>query len=182
LRAALIAAFSLMTGCAVLAPRPADPGLFLVPPSAAGRSASLTQSVRMTSDKGASFETLAAVEVEPRWLRVAALGPMGNRIMFLEWDGQRYQEQRDPHLPAEFPLKVVLRDLELALFPAAAVRSALPSDDWTLLEKPKVRELLLDGKPVIHIDYSTADPWNSIIHFRHLTLGYQLEIRPADVD
>lgn len=182
MRAALIASLGLLSGCALFTPRPADPGLFLVAPSAAGRSASLTQSVRMTSDKGASFETLAAVEVEPGWLRVAALGPMGNRIMFLEWDGKRYQEQRDPHLPAEFPAKVVLRDLELSLFPAAAVRGALPDDDWQLVEKPGVREVLLKGKPVIHIDYSTADRWNSIIHFRHLTYGYQLEIRPADMD
>jgi len=136
----------------------------------------------MTSDKGASFEALTAVEIDPRWLRVAAVGPMGNRIMLLEWDGRSYQEERDPHVPAEFPLKVVLRDLELALFPAAAVRSGLPSSDWTLLERPRGRELLLDGTPVIRIEYSTDDPYTSTIHFKHLTLGYQLEIRPADTD
>jgi hypothetical protein len=158
LRAALIGIL-LLTSCAVLTPRPADPGLFLVAPSAAAKQASLSQSVR-----------------------VAALGPMGNRILMLEWDGKDYKEERDPHLPQDFPAKVVLRDLTLALFPAQAVRKALPSSDWSLQEKPRARELLLDGKPVIHIDYSTDDPWNSIIHFRHLTLGYQLEIQPANLD
>jgi Protein of unknown function (DUF3261) len=182
LRAILTSLLGLLAGCAVFATRPADPGLFLLPPSAAGRQASLAQSVRMTSDKGATFEALAAVEIDPRWLRVAALGPMGNRIMLLEWDGQRYQEERDPHLPADFPLKVVLRDLEFALFPAAAVRKALPSSAWVLLETPRARELRLDGTPVIRIDYSSDDPYTSTIHFKHLTLGYQLEIRPADTD
>lgn len=181
MRAALIGIL-LLTSCAVLTPRPADPGLFLVAPSAAAKQASLSQSVRMTSDKGATFETLAAVEIDPHYLRVAALGPMGNRILMLEWDGKDYKEERDPNLPKDFPAKVVLRDLTLALFPAEAVRKALPSSDWSLQEKPRARELSLDGKPVIHIDYSTDDPWNSIIHFRHLTLGYQLEIQPANLD
>jgi hypothetical protein len=180
LRAALTSLLGLLAGCALFTPRPADPGLFLLPPSAAGRQASLAQSVTMTSDKGATFEALTAVEVDPRWLRVAALGPMGNRILFLDWDGKRYQEERDPHLPADFPLKVVLRDLELSLFPAAAVRQALPSGDWALLEKPRLRVLTLDGKPVIRIEYSTDDPWTSTVNFRHLTYGYRLEVRPAE--
>lgn len=182
MRVALIGLVGLLAGCAVFASRPADPGLSLLPPSAAGRQVSLTQSVRMTSDKGASFEALTAVELDPRWLRVAAIGPMGNRIMLLEWDGHSYHEERDPHVPAEFPLKVVLRDLELALFPAAAVRKALPDSDWSLVEKPRFRELLLDGTPVIRIEYSADDPYVSTIHFKHLTLGYQLEIRPVDAD
>lgn len=183
MRSALTCALlSLCMGCAAFRERPVDPGLFLLPPHAAGREASLTQSVRVTSAKGASFETLAAVEVERGALRVAALGPLGNRILFLEWDGEEYREEKDPHFPSDFPVKVVLRDLELCLFPAESVRRALPSEEWSLIEKPRARELHFEGKPVVAIAYSSDDRWNSTIHFEHLTLGYRLEVRAVDLD
>ena len=169
------------SACAAIAARPADPGLFLIAPSAAGRVVSVAQAVRVEHEGGAEpFETLAAVELDRHWLRVAALGPLGNRVLFLEWDGNVFHEERDPHLPAQFPSKLVLRDLELALFPAAAVRAALPSRAWSLVDGPRHRELRLDGKPVIAIDYSADDPWKSDVHFRHFTLHYQLEIHPVD--
>lgn len=169
------------SACAAIAPRPTDPGLFLIAPSAAGRVVSVEQAVRVEHEGGTEpFETLAAVELDRHWLRVAALGPLGNRILFLEWDGKDFHEERDPHVPARFPAKLVLRDLELALFPAAAIRAALPSRSWSLVDAPRHRELSLDGKPVIAIDYSADDPWQSDVHFRHLALHYQLEIRPVD--
>jgi hypothetical protein len=171
-----------LASCAALASRPADPGLFSIPPRAAERAISVTQTVRVERAGAPPFEVLAVVELDAHWLRVAALGPLGNRILLLEWDGSAYHEERDPQVPADFPLELVLRDLELALFPASAVRQALPSEAWSLSETPERRVLLLDQKPVISIDYSAPDHFRCDVHLRHLTLGYQIEIKPADVE
>jgi uncharacterized protein DUF3261 len=171
-----------LASCAAFASRPADPGMFLIPPRAAGRAISVTQTVRVERAGAPTFEVLAVVELDAHWLRVAALGPLGNRILLLEWDGSAYHEERDPQVPADFPLELVLRDLELALFPASAVREALPSRGWALEETPQRRVLFLDKKPVIAIDYSAQDHFRCNIEFRHLTLGYAIHIQPAEAE
>jgi hypothetical protein len=155
--------------------------MFLIPPRAAGRELSITQTVRLERAGAPAFEVLAAVELDAQWLRVAALGPLGNRLLLLEWDGSAYHEERDPQMPADFPLELILRDLQLASFPADAVRQALPSAKWFLSDTPYRRVLLLQREPVVVIDYSAADHFRCNISFRHLTLGYRIEIRPVDV-
>jgi hypothetical protein len=171
-----------LASCAGLANKPADPGMFLIPPRAAGRELSVAQTVRVERPGAPAFEVLAAVELDAHWLRVAALGPLGNRILLLEWDGSAYHEERDPQVPADFPLELILRDLQLASFPADAVRQALPGREWSLTETPYRRVILLDGDPVVVIDYSAEDHFRCNISFRHLTLGYGIEIRPADAE
>jgi len=169
----------LAAGCAAVSKVPEDPGLFLVAPGSAKREFSVTQSVRIEPKEGEPFETLAAVELDATGLRVAALGPMGNRILFLEWDGTNYHEEHDPHLPQNFPLKLVLRDLMLSLFPADAVRKELPSD-WTLQDLPRKRIVSHGEKPIIVIEYSADDRFQSDVNFQHLTAGYRLKIRTVD--
>jgi hypothetical protein len=182
-RAGLFLGLSMaLASCAGLANRPSDPGLFLLPPRAAGRELSVTQTVRVERPGAPAFEVLAVVELDAHWLRVAALGPLGNRILLLEWDGRAYHEERDPQVPADFPLELILRDLQLASFPADAVRQALPGADWSLTDTPYQRVLLRDREPVVVIDYSADDHFRCNISFRHLTLGYVIEIRPADAE
>jgi hypothetical protein len=142
----------------------------------------VVQTVRFERAGAPPFEVLAVVELDAHWLRVAALGPLGNRILLLEWDGSTYHEERGPQVPADFPLELILRDLELALFPSSAVRQALPSAAWTLGETPYRRVLLLDQKPVIAIDYSAEDHFRCTVRFHHLTLAYHIEISPADAE
>jgi hypothetical protein len=158
---------------------PADPGMLRLAPSAAGRQISVAQIVRVERAGSPPFEVLAALELDAHWLRVAALGPLGNRILLLEWDGSAYHEERDPQVPADFPLELILRDLQLSMFPASAIRQALPPGEWSLTDTPYRRVLFLDRAPVITIDYSAEDHFSGNVSFRHLTLGYAIEIRPA---
>ncbi len=179
MRGLLVATLFFALHCGAVAKRPEDPGLFLIHPAQGARELSVAQAVRIDRAEGQPFETLAAVELDRHWLRVAALGPLGNRILFLEWDGEQYHEERDPHLPQEFPSKLVLRDLQLSLFPASAIRKVLPAD-WILLESPRRRVLEHGGKPVIVIDYSADDRWLGTVTFQHLGVGYRLQIRAVE--
>jgi uncharacterized protein DUF3261 len=180
-RAAAVTGLGMSLGsCAALTNRPADPGRLLIPPHAARRTVSVMQTVRVERAGAPPFAVLALVELDEHWLRVAALGPFGNRILLLEWDGTTYHEEREPQIPADLPLELVLRDIQLALFPASAIRQALPSPSWTVSETRGRRVLLLDQKPVISIDYSGEDHFRCSVSYHHIALGYTVEIQPAE--
>jgi hypothetical protein len=163
-------------GCAAFRPRPLDPGLFMLAPQAAGAELSLTQILRFSKGDKA-FEALAAVELSRDLLSVAALGPMGNRVLALSWDGKNLEQERDPSIPAELPLVLILRDLQLALWPASALREALSGKGWSLEDAGHSRILRKDGRDVVRISYGGQDRWHSAIQFEHLTLGYRLDIQ-----
>ena len=166
------------SACAALKPRPLDPGLFLLPPGAAGVVLSLTQALIFS--KGAShFESLAAVEVSKDSVALAGLSPLGNRMLSLRWDGKTLEQEHDASLPPDLPLKLILRDLQLAFWPQAAVQGAL-GRDWTLEDDGSTRLLKKSGQTVVKISYGGTDRWHSKARFEHLGLGYQLDINPVD--
>jgi hypothetical protein len=168
----------LACGCAALKPRPADPGLFLLKPADAGFSATLTQVVSVAKGVSASVDVMAVVEITPESVKLAALGPMGNRVLALEWDGQTLVEERDPSLPKDFPAQLILRDMMLAYWSQAAIQEALPTH-WSLKFEKASRAFFKNGQEVIHIAFS-GDPFKEPIDFEHKTLGYKLHIRQVE--
>jgi len=163
-------------GCATLRPKPADPGLFLLSPASALADLSVTQA--LVFSKGASrFESLAALEVNAESVSLAGLGPLGNRMLALRWDGKKLEKESDPGLPPGLPLELILRDVQLAFWPAAAVRAAIAAKGWTLEDEGMQRTLRQGGVEVVRIRYGAADRWHSDVIFEHLSLGYRLDIR-----
>ena len=177
MRACLSLALALLVGCATLKPRPADPGLFLLPPSDAGVEISLSQSLAFS--KGARhFEALAVIELDSSHLSLVGLGPLGNRMLALRWDGKKLEQESDPSLPPDLPLKLILRDIQLAYWPAEALRKRLAPEGWQIEEGALSRTLLKDGAQVVRIIYGGADRWRSALSFEHRSLGYHLDIHP----
>jgi hypothetical protein len=169
----------LFLGCAAAGTkaRPRDPGLFLLAPSEAGAELSVTQSLSFS--KGAShFEALAVLQVDRQAVTLVGLGPMGNRLLSLRWDGSRLDKERDPQLPKELPLELILRDVQLAYWPAEAVRRALPKGGWSLQDGERLRVLSQAGADIVRIRYQGADRWHSATTFEHLGMGYRLDITP----
>jgi hypothetical protein len=178
LRALLSAlALTLALGCAQPRMKPKDPGLFLLAPSAAGTELSVTQS--LVFKKGSTrMEALAVLEVGRDAVSLVGMGPLGNRILSIRWDGSRLDKESDPHMPADLPLELILRDVQLAFWPAQALRQGLPGPSWTLEDSGQERLLRQGGKDVVRIRYGGADRWRSPVAFEHLGLGYSLEINP----
>ena len=123
----VLAGLLLICGCAGLKPRPADPGLFLLSPASAGFSTTLTQVISVAKGVSASVEVMAVVEISPESVKLAALGPMGNRVLSLDWDGKNLKQERDPTLPKDFPVELILRDMMLAYWTEASILEALPA-------------------------------------------------------
>lgn len=174
----IAAAALLAAGCASMKPRPSDPGLFLLKPADAGFSATLTQVLTVSKGVSASVDVMAVVEISPESVKLAALGPMGNRVLSLEWDGKKLKQERDLTLPKEFPAELILRDMMLAYWSEASLREALPSH-WDLRIDKHRREFFKNGNSVIAITYF-GDPFKDPIDFEHKALGYKLHIRQVD--
>jgi hypothetical protein len=77
-------------------------------------------------------------------LGVVAMGQVAAR---LAWDGTTLAEERAPWWPQAVSGSRILSDLQLTLWPVAAIQAALPAG-WTLAESGNVRTLSQDGEVV----------------------------------
>ena len=70
----------------------------------------------------------------------------------------------------------MLEDLQLTLWPADAIRSALPPR-WRIEERGLRRVLSFDAAPVIVIDYDGPSRWSDNVKLTNLRYGYRITIQ-----
>jgi len=182
-RPLILAVVAFLGACAQTpppAPRLRMPALQLGPGSL-GASVSLAQRLSVLrspmSGRGRVSENSldTQLEIEPGSLRLAAFA-LGQRVMLLQWDGHQLQEQRHKLLPAEVDAAHVLRDVQLAYWPADAISAALPPG-WALEQAAYRRTLSFDGQVQVQIDYSADAPhWQGQTRLDNLLEGYCLTI------
>lgn len=170
----LIALGTLIIGsCAVPAHQPARLGLKLAP-SALGESISLQQQLTVESN-GRVDELEAVLEVDPGRLDLVGL-VLGQRVLTLHYDGQMLNAWRHPMFPPEVRDEDILEDLQLMLWPADALRQALP-DGWRIEENGPRRTLLIGETPVTVIRYSGQRRWSGKVELSNLRYQYRLIIQ-----
>lgn len=174
---ALLVALAL-NACALAPPRPAVelPPLRLAP-AALGRELAVQQQLHFTfGTQARDMDALLEVDSGEVRLVVQAMGQAGVRLF---WDGQTLQQQRAAWLPPSVRAERVLDDLQFALWPADAIRAALPSG-WTLHEAAGVRALMRDGQAWL----SVARGGNRLLRLENHAEGYRLDIASSagDVD
>jgi hypothetical protein len=151
---------------------PARLGLKLAPASL-GANISLQQ--HLTVERNGRIDQLdAAVEVDQQQFNMVGLA-FGQRVLSLHYDGQTVQSWRHPMLPSQVRAEDVLEDTQLTLWPLAAIRQALPAG-WTIEQQGLQRTLLLQGEPVMVINYSTPTPWDGKAELNNLRYHYRLTI------
>ena len=138
----------LLTGLllAACATRPAPPAVVLpslqLAPAALGQQIAVQQRlVFRFGEHVRELDALLEVDADAVRLAVQAMGRTGVR---LHWDGRTLSEERAAWLPAAVRGERVLDDLQFSLWPAEAVRAALPAG-WELVESGDHRELRKDG-------------------------------------
>ena len=163
-------------GCAA-APRqpPARLGLKLAP-AALGTSLSVQQ--HLTVARGGRTDDLdVALQVEPAAIDMVGLA-FGQRVLTLHYDGKALTSWRHRMLPAQVRAEDVLEDMQLALWPVAAIAAALPAG-WAIEERAMTRTLSLAGQPVMRIVYSAAPRWSGTVVLDNLRYFYTLTIQFA---
>jgi hypothetical protein len=177
---AALATALLLAACASAPPAPEPTRLQLqLTPASLGTSISLQQHLKVERN-GRSDELDTVLEIDPEQLNLVGLA-FGQRVMTLQYDGKQLTTWRHLMLPKQVQGEDVLRDVQLTLWPAAAIRSALPTG-WELQEtsdasqRVMTRTLLQDHEVVTQIDYPDRKPWGGSVILTSLRYHYKLTI------
>ena len=174
---ALSSALSMALGaCAGLAPASPQP-LLRLSPASFGREVALQQRLDVAVG-GVNRQLDAVLEVDATGLRLAVL-VLGRTMARIEWNGDTLAESHAPGWPAVVGAERVLSDLQLMLWPADAIRAALPPG-WTLEDTPRRRSLLSAGRPVVRIEHLSA----GVSAMENLRAHYRIRVesRPIEAD
>jgi hypothetical protein len=162
-----------LAGCAASAPSPPTRLGLKLAPAALEASISLQQQV-VVERQGRINALDAALEVDAERLDLVGLS-LGQRVFALHYDGRELQSWHHPSMPPELSGEDVLEDLQLTLWPAGAIRKALPAG-WRIEEVGRRRTLWLDETPVMLIEYSGEPRWLGRIAINNLRYQYRLII------
>ena len=172
-----LALASALAGCVghPLVPPPARLGLKLAP-AALDATISVQQHLRVERD-GRSDDLDVALEVDPERVDMVGLA-FGQRVLTLHYDGRELTSWRHPMLPDEVRADDVLEDMQLTLWPVAAIRAALPPG-WRIEELAGRRTLYLDNTAVAVVDYAASPRWSGTVVLDNLRYHYRLTVQTA---
>jgi hypothetical protein len=164
-----------LAACASVAPE--RTGLTLRPaPAALGQTISVEQ--HLTVERNGRTDALDAVlEVDAKQLQMVALA-FGQRVLNLRYDGKELTSSRHKMLPNQVQAEDVLQDLQLTLWPLAAIAEALPSG-WRIEDQGLLRTLYQDEQVVATISYSAMPRWSGTVVLDNLRYHYRLTILSA---
>jgi hypothetical protein len=155
-RVALACGTVLLAACAGHAPRDADAGFDLrLSPASLGRELALQQQLRYREGaQQRTFDALLEADATEVRLDIQALGQSALRI---RWDGAHLEQQRAPWLPKSVRAERILGDMQLANWPATAIRAGLPPG-WSLVETGSdTRQLRHGATTIATVRYVASD-------------------------
>ena len=127
---------------------------------------------------GARAMTLStAIQLDAGSLKVVGLTATGQRLFTASWDGAAVSAQKSAFVPDNVDPERVLADVQLALWPLAAVQEAFGKAGLEVTEPfAGVRRLRRGETLVAEVHYASADPWNGRLWFVNFEYDYSLTI------
>lgn len=125
--------------------------LLALAPAALGCSVAVQQRLTVEQPGKSGQQLEALLEVDTNAVRLAFF-VMGQGMGTMVWDGQQWDKQLSRHWPAQLAPEQVLSDLQLAFWPAQALRQALQAP-WSLDASGTGRGLLRDGKEHVRVQF-----------------------------
>jgi hypothetical protein len=147
----------------------------LAPPGAVGtRSAA---QVIHAAYGARSVVLRTAIEVTDGRLEVVGVTANGMRVFTARYDGKTIDAQKSPFVPDKLDPERVLADMQLALWPLAAVQAAFRERGLQVSEPfPGMRRLQRGDALLAEVHYASADPWNGRLWFVNFEFDYSLTI------
>ncbi|MEY4561377.1 MAG: hypothetical protein RLZZ618_654 [Pseudomonadota bacterium] len=153
---------------------PASVPVLRLSPASLGRTLSLQQQLSVTA-RGQTQRIEVLLEADDKAVRLALVS-LGQTAARLEWDGVSLKETRATWLPAAVSAERILSDLQLVMWPAEAVRQALPAG-WTLQADVQQRVLAQGGETVTTVRF----PQPGRADLTQSRDGYELRIDSRDL-
>ncbi len=151
---AALACAAALAGCATAPPRVAEPPPLRLAPSLLGHALNLQQHLTLQAPgREQQLDVLLEADAQHVQLGVLAMGQVAAR---LSWDGTTLAEDKAAWWPQAVSGSRILSDLQLTLWPVAAIQSALPAG-WHIAEDGNVRTLTQDGDVVAIV--TRKSPW-----------------------
>lgn len=166
-----------LAGCASApppAPAHAAPQLRLAP-ALLGRTLNLQQHLTLQAP-GHDQQLDVLLEADERHVQMGVVA-MGQVAARLEWDGVTLTESKAPWWPQAVSGSRILSDLQLTLWPVAAIQAALPAG-WRLVESGDVRTLTDAGAVVTVITRTGAQ----VVELDQRREHFKLKIESRDMN
>jgi hypothetical protein len=168
-----VAAWALLAACN--STPPAQPGRLnlRLAPAAIGTSIALQQHLKVERT-GHTDDLDAALEIDADRVELVGLA-LGQRVLTLNYNGKELTSWRHALLPSQVRAEDVLEDLQLTLWPAEAIRAALPSD-WRVEDDGLHRTLYQGDELVATVDYSGMPRWSGKTVLENRRYHYRLTV------
>ena len=167
---------ALLAACTQMPPRAtAAPTLALASPGAQpARSASQI----IHAAFGPRAVTLrTAIEIQPDKLSIVGVTATGQRLFDATYDGKAIAARKSALVPDDVDPERVLADVQLALWPLAAVQTAFRARGLEVSEPfAGVRRLRRGDVLVAEVHYASADPWMGRLWLVNFEFDYSLTI------
>jgi len=175
----LVAGLLALAGCSTVQPRDAlvqteSMPLLALPAEALGCTLAVQQRLTVFSPHQSPQSLDAMLEVEASTVKLA-LFHTGQRMGALTWDGERLHTDLSRWWPAVLQPAQVLSDMQLALWPAEVVQTALPKD-WHIEENASWRRLLYKREGRILIQKISAN----VLEIAYMPANWRLRIESAE--
>lgn len=175
----------ILTACLTLGSAPPSQlPLLHLSPRAFNSNVSLAQRLTLVAANNALIQKLgdshsldSFLEINTQEVRMAGFA-VGRRLLTLHWDGQNLSASQDRLLPWRADPERILRDIQLAFWPAATIIAVLPAG-WTLEDGAASRTLQQDGITKVHINYNGTPRWQGITTIDNRAEGYLLTIESS---
>jgi len=166
----------LLSACSLMPPQSAPAARPLLAPATLGASRTALQVLHGAfGEHELAFQCV--VDVGPQQLTLVGLGAQGQRWFSLRHDGSTLAVESSPQAPVALEPQRVLADLQLALWPLAALQHSFAGTPWQVSEPvAATRRLRYDGRLVAEVHYGTADPWQGRLWLSNFELGYTLVV------
>lgn len=140
-----------LAGCQWLPVRPSWSAPPLLAPQQAGMTLQANQ--RLTLTRGADHHPLLAVlATSADDIRLSALGPLGQRLLDIRYDGRQLEAVTSPRVETPLSARWILAQMQLAYWPLNALQSAY-GPPWRLRVTPNQRILYLDNDRLVTVTY-----------------------------
>lgn len=170
----------LLGGCALLRPAPpsAPP---LLPPQAYASSRTLWQQVRVTrNDKTRLFSSL--LKIRPDATTLIWFGPMGTRLLDIQWDGASLHTRGPAKLPSALSPAWLMADVQMVYAPMPALQAALAHSGWQVSQAgPHGRTLSRDGDLQVRVTMTSTAQGDEEVTIQHIPWNMTITIRSRPV-